>query len=69
MTVPVFTRVSGKTMENPERVGRQARVGIELCTSRLPLLRGSAEPLATGGASIRRFVRSYCLQSLNSHTY
>ena len=40
---PVFTRVSEKTMENSERLGQQARPGIEPGISRLPAL--SAEPL------------------------
>ena len=40
---PVFTRVSEKTTENSERIGRQARLGFEPGTSRLPVFR--AEPL------------------------
>ena len=36
-------RVSEKTMENYERLGRKARSGIELGTSLLPVLR--AQPL------------------------
>ena len=40
---PTFTRISKKTTENSERLGRQARPGIEPGISRLPVL--SAEPL------------------------
>ena len=39
----VFMRVSEKTSENSERLGRHVRLGIEPGTSRLPDL--SAEPL------------------------
>ena len=35
---PAFTQLSEKTMENSERLGRQARPGIEPDTSRLPIL-------------------------------
>ena len=35
---PVFTRVSEKTTENSERLGRQARPEFERGTSRLPVL-------------------------------
>ena len=43
---PVFTRVSEKTMENSERLGRQARLGIEPGTSRLPVFeRRTTQPL------------------------
>ena len=38
----VFILISEKTMENFERLGRQARPGIESGTSRLPVL--NAEP-------------------------
>ena len=43
---PVFTRVSEKTSENSERLGRQSRLRIESGTSRLPAQTRSA----TGGA-------------------
>ena len=42
---PVFTRVSEKTTENSERLGRQARPGLEPGTSRLPVLSITAPPL------------------------
>ena len=35
---PVFTRVSEKTKENSEQLGRQARQEIEPSTSHLPVL-------------------------------
>ena len=38
-------RVSEKTTENSERLGRQARPGFEPGTSRLPVLSVTAEPL------------------------
>ena len=47
---PVFTRVSEKTTENSERLGRQARPGFEPGTSRLPVL--SVKNSATGGANL-----------------
>ena len=43
---PIFTRVSKKTTENSERLGRQARPGIELGTYRLLVLeRRITQPL------------------------
>ena len=50
--LPVFTRVSGKTTENSERLGRQKRLGIEPGTSRLLAL--IAEPLTIGGRALLR---------------
>ena len=47
---PVFTRVSEKTTENSERIGRQARLGFEPGTSRLPGL--SATTLALVGLAL-----------------
>ena len=41
----VFTRVSEKTMENSERLGRQARPGFEPGTSRLPVSSVTTLPL------------------------
>ena len=42
---PIFTRVSEKTTENSERLGRQARPGFEPGTFRLPVLNVTAMPL------------------------
>ena len=43
---PVFKRISEKTTENSERLGRQARPGIEPGTSRLPVFeRRTTQPL------------------------
>ena len=43
---PMFTRVSEKTTENSEWLGRQERLGIEPDTSRLPVLvRRITQPL------------------------
>ena len=42
---PVFTRVSEKTTENSERLGRQARPGFVPGTSRLPVLSATTPPL------------------------
>ena len=39
----MFTRVSEKTTEYSQRLGQQVRAGIEISTSRLPVL--SADPL------------------------
>ena len=41
---PVFPRVSEKTTDNSERLGRQARPGFEPGTSRLPVLSVTAVP-------------------------
>ena len=45
---PVFMRVSEKTTENSERLGRQERPGVESETCRLPVLECRIEqPLVT----------------------
>ena len=55
----IFTRVSEKTMENAERIGRHARPGIEPGISRLPVFR--AEQL--GGFSRKKKILSGILVS------
>ena len=46
---PVFTRVSEKSTENSERLGRKARAGFEPGTSLLPVLSVTAVPVVGPG--------------------
>ena len=53
----VFTSVSEKTTENSERLGRQARPGVEPGTSRLPIFERKTAQLLVGP-------RTYSLTSM-----
>ena len=44
-SLPVFTRVSERTMENSERLSRQSRPGFDPGTSHLPVLISTILPL------------------------
>ena len=45
-SLPVLTRVSEKTTDNSERLGRQARPEFECCISRLPVSSATTPPKA-----------------------
>ena len=64
---PVFTRVSERTMENSERLGRQARPGFEPGTSRLSLLSVTTPPLVGQkkiGREMKNLIYPFLKQSM-----
>ena len=61
---PVFTRVSEKTTDNSERLGRQARPGFEPGTPVLPVLSVTIPPVV-GLFKKRIFIDLPCVDWLN----